>query len=116
MNGHPHDHVPVEEGQPEERTAQAWERTAFSTMFVGALIARQAALTLHWAFGVIGLVVVALGSGVLIWAEERYDELLRSTDQGASTAHPTATRVVGVMTIAVIGVAAMLAIAIALED
>ena len=85
-------------------------------MFIGALIARQAAVSLHWAFGVAGLVVVALGSGVLIWAEQRYDELLRTTDQGASPAHPTATRVVGLMAIAVIGVAATMAVAFAAAD
>jgi uncharacterized membrane protein YidH (DUF202 family) len=116
VNVHSRRNVPVEEGQPEERTAQAWERTAFSTMLIGALMARQAAVSLHWAFSAVGLVVVALGSGVLIWAEQRYDEIRRSTDQGSSPVHPTATRVVGVMAIAVIGVAAIAAIAFVLED
>ena len=102
-----------EEGLPEERTALAWERTAISTMVIGVLIARYAALSLHWVIGIAGLVVVAVGGAMLVWAGSRYDELQNATD---SHAHPTAVRVVGTFAVVLTGTATLLAIFLALES
>jgi hypothetical protein len=108
-------HVPEDEGQPEERTALAWERTAFSTMFVGTLIARQAAVSLHWAFGVVGLLVVAAGSGLLVWSGRRYDDLRLLPAVVDNPVHTSATRLVGAMAVVVIGVATVIGAMIVLD-
>jgi uncharacterized membrane protein YidH (DUF202 family) len=108
-------HVAEDEGQPEERTALAWERTAFSIMFVGTLIARQAASSVHWVFGVAGLSVVATGSAVLVWAGLRYDDLRLLPAAVENPVHTTATRLIGTLAVVVIGVATIVATLIALD-
>jgi uncharacterized membrane protein YidH (DUF202 family) len=102
----------AEDGLHDERTTLAWERTAVATMATGLLIARFAAQSLHWAFGLAGLVAVAIGSGILVWAGQRYDELQGHIARGESPAHPTATRLVGLLAVALTGAATILAIAI----
>jgi uncharacterized membrane protein YidH (DUF202 family) len=102
-----------EEGLPEERTALAWERTAISTMLIGLLIARYATQSLHWTFGVVGLVVVAAGGCLLVWAESRYEELQSAT---GNSVHPTAVRVVGLLAVVLAGLAMLVAIAIAFDS
>jgi uncharacterized membrane protein YidH (DUF202 family) len=105
-----------DDGLQDERTTLAWERTAIATMATGTLIARYASQTLHWAFGVAGLAAVAIGGGILVWAGQRYDELQAPIARGANPVHPTAARVVGVLAVAVTGVATLMAIAIAIRD
>jgi uncharacterized membrane protein YidH (DUF202 family) len=107
---------PEDDGLQDERTTLAWERTAIATMATGVLIARYASLSLHWAFGVAGLVAVTLGSGILVWAGQRYDEMQAHIESGANPVHPTATRLVGVLGVALTFVATILAIAIAVRD
>jgi uncharacterized membrane protein YidH (DUF202 family) len=104
----------AEDGLQDERTALAWERTAISVMVMGVLIARYAALSLHWAFGVAGLLAVAIGSAILVWAGQRYDEMQRHIERGDNPVHPTATRVVGMLAVVLTGVSLVLAIVIAL--
>jgi uncharacterized membrane protein YidH (DUF202 family) len=105
-----------DEGLPDERTALGWERTAISTMVTGALIARFAATSLHWAFGLFGLMVVAAGGALLVWAGWRYDELRHPIEPAYNPAHPTATRLVGGFSVLVTAMATALAVAIALDD
>ena len=105
----------AEDGLQDERTALAWERTAISVMVAGVLIARYAALSLHWAFGVAGLIAVAVGSVILVWAGQHYDEMQRHIERGDNPVHPTATRIVGMLAVVLTGVLLVLAIAIALK-
>jgi uncharacterized membrane protein YidH (DUF202 family) len=102
----------AEDGLQDERTALAWERTAIAVMVMGVLIARYAALSLHWAFGVLGLLAVAVGSALLVWAGQRYDEMQRHIERGDNPVHPTATRVIGMLAVVLTGVSLALAIAI----
>jgi uncharacterized membrane protein YidH (DUF202 family) len=92
------------------------ERTAISVMVTGLLIARYSALSLHWAFSVAGLLAVAIGSAILVWAGQRYDEMQQHIERGDNPVHPTATRFVGMLAVVLTGVALVLAIAIALRD
>jgi uncharacterized membrane protein YidH (DUF202 family) len=105
-----------DDGLQDERTTLAWERTAIATMAIGLLIARYASLSLHWAFGVAGLTAVAVGSGVLVWAGQRYDEMQDHIERGANPVHPQATRRIGLLAVVLTGVATTLAIAIAIRD
>lgn len=79
-----------------ERTALAWERTAFSMMGVGVVLARFASTQGLDVIAFVGLIVVAVGVGIILWAslhyESRHDALLRDED----VAHPAAARVVGI--------------------
>jgi uncharacterized membrane protein YidH (DUF202 family) len=104
-----------DDGLQDERTTLAWERTAIATMAAGLLIARYATLSLHWSFGVAGLAAVVLGSVILVWAGQRYDEMQLHIERGANPVHPTATRLVGLLGVAVTGVATILAIVIAIR-
>ena len=106
----------AEDGLQDERTTLAWERTAITTMAIGVLIARYATRSLHWAFGVAGLLAVVVGSAILVWSGQRYDDMQRAIERGDSPAHTTATRVVGALTVIVTGVATVLAIAIAIRQ
>ena len=105
----------AEDGLQDERTALAWERTAISVMVAGLLIARYAALSLHWAFGAAGLLAVAVGGAILVWAGQRYGEMQRHIERGDNPVHPTATRLVGMLAVVLTGVSLVLAIAIALK-
>jgi uncharacterized membrane protein YidH (DUF202 family) len=102
-------------GLQHERTALAWERTAISTMVAGVLLARYAAESLHWGFASVGLATVVLGAVLLVWTGRHYDDLHGPLRAGESPVHSTAAQVVGLATIAFVGAALALAIAIAIE-
>jgi uncharacterized membrane protein YidH (DUF202 family) len=84
-----------------ERTALAWERTAFSMMGIGVVLARFASVEGLDLIAFVGLLVVAVGVGLILWAsihyEARHDALRREED----IAHPAAARFVGIAATAV---------------
>lgn len=95
-----------------ERTSLAWERTAFSGLVVGALMTRVGA-TLHLVLGGLGVAVVCLSAGLLVWAGRHYEHLHGTLRAGETPTHPTAARVVGLAVTVTTGVATGLAIALA---
>lgn len=98
-----------------ERTSLAWERTAFSGLVVGALMTRVGA-TMHLALGGLGIAVVCLSAGLLVWSGRHYEQLHDTLRSGESPTHPTAARAVGLGATAVTGVATLLAIALVASD
>ncbi len=104
-----------DEGLQHERTALAWERTAIAMMVVGVIAARYLAQSLHVVFAIVGLAQLVVGAGLLIWSGKRYDETRRAVRADENPAHPTATRLVGLTTIAFTGSAVVLAVVIALD-
>lgn len=94
----------------QERTALAWERTAFAAIVAGLLYIRFASAW-HPLLTLIGFGQVFFGGGLLIWAGYHYDELHGPLRAGASPVHPTATRAVGWVTTVFIGGAMLAAIA-----
>lgn len=103
-------------GLQHERTALAWERTAISTMVAGVFLARYAAEASHPGWAVVGLLQVAGGGAVLVWAGWHYDELHGPLRRGAPVVHPSAARFVGLSTVLFSGVAFALALADVLAD
>ncbi len=103
-------------GVQHERTSLAWERTALATMLAGAVTARIAALEFHYVLGTVGAVWVAIGGALLFWAGWRYESLHGPLRAGQSPAHPTMTRVVGLVTVAFNGFALVLVIVLAVLD
>lgn len=59
---------------PPERTSLAWERTAFSGMVVGLLIARVGA-PVHPVVGFLGVVPVCASAVLLVWSGRHYEDL-----------------------------------------
>ncbi|MEM9036892.1 MAG: DUF202 domain-containing protein [Actinomycetota bacterium] len=90
-------------GLQHERTALAWERTAFSMMVAGAILARYAASVSHPTWALVGLAQVAIGGGVMVWAGWHYDELHGPLRAGNPVVHPTAARLVGLTTVGFTG-------------
>lgn len=86
-------------GLQSERTALAWERTAFSMMAAGVLFGRYAVTDAHPALAVGGVAQLALGSGLLIWAGFRYWDMQAPLWADEPVVHPTAARLVGLATI-----------------
>lgn len=77
-----------------ERTSLSWERTAFSGMVVGFLIARRGA-SVHLALAAVGLLVVLASAGLLVWSGKHYEDLHGPLRAGESPTHTTAAMVVG---------------------
>lgn len=90
-------------GLQHERTALAWERTAFSMMVAGAILARYAASVSHPGWALVGLAQVAVGGALIVWAGWHYEELHGPLRAGTSVVHPGAARLVGVTTVAFTG-------------
>jgi len=103
-------------GVQQERTSLAWERTALATMLAGAVTARIAALEFHYVLGTFGAVWVAIGGGLLFWTGWRYESLHGRLRAGESPAHPSMTRLVGLVTVAFNAFALILVITIAVLD
>jgi len=97
-------------GLQHERTALAWERTAISMMVAGVILTRYAAADLHPLFAVFGLIQVAAGGGVLLWAAWHYEALHGPLRAGTGVIHPTAARIVGLTTVGCTSAALVLAI------
>lgn len=83
-------------------------------MVAGVLLARHAAVSVHYTIAAIGIGQVVAGALVLLWAGRHYDELHGPLRHGQSPVHPTAARVVGVATVLFTGLALLLSIVIAL--
>jgi uncharacterized membrane protein YidH (DUF202 family) len=97
-------------GLQHERTALAWERTAIAIMVSGLFLSRFAAVNSSLVVVAAGLLQTAFGAGVLVWAGSHYDDLHGPVRAGADVVHPQATRVVGLVSVAVIGVGLVLAL------
>ena len=93
-----------------ERTALAWERTAFATMVSGTLFARRAA-ELHVSFAAMGVLQVVLGASLLIWTGLHYEQLHAPLRRGESPVHPGAVRFIGIATMVFSGLALAIAVA-----
>ena len=100
----------VDPGLQQERTALAWERTAIALMVAGTLLARYAADSSRWAAALAGLAAVVVGAAILVWAGVHYVDLRGPIVEGAGVVHPTATRLVGLVAIALSGFALLLAV------
>ncbi len=83
-----------------ERTAMAWERTAFSLLVAGAAIGRIAVSDGFLIPAIVGGLIVVLAILVLLWSARHYEELHGPLRAGESPVHPTATRLVGFAAIA----------------
>ncbi len=118
MNGARPDEV-FDAGLQHERTSLAWERTAISMMVAGLVLSRFAATEGVGLLAVGGMAQVVLGALLLVWSGAHYDDLhgeLRSElGDGADVVHPSATRFVGLATIAGTGTGLVAAIVVTLR-
>lgn len=101
-------------GLQHERTALAWERTAIAAMVAGVLLARYAAESVHYSIASVGVAQVVLAAALLVWAGRHYDDLHGPLRAGVSPVHPTATRLVGILTVGFTGFALVLSVLIAI--
>ncbi|MCP5027519.1 MAG: DUF202 domain-containing protein [Actinomycetia bacterium] len=108
MADQPPDRV-FDPGLQHERTSLAWERTAIATMVTGTILARYAAGNARPAITLLGLVQVALGGGILVWAGLHYDGLHGRLRAGESPTHPGAAKGIGLLTVLSSGSALTLA-------
>ena len=108
--------VVFDPGLQHERTSLAWERTAIASMVAGVLLARYAALSLHFVFAFIGMGQVVVGAAILLWSGQHYEALHGRLRSGETPVHPTAARIVGVGSTLFTGLATVLALIITLID
>ena len=97
------DRRPVEvfdTGLQHERTSLAWERTAISVMVAGLVLSRFAATEAFWLLAAGGMLQVVFGAALLVWSGVHYEDLHGTLRRGADVVHPSATRWVGIATIA----------------
>lgn len=102
-----------DKGLQHERTALAWERTAISLMVAGVVLGRFAAVEAFWAAAVVGLAIVVIGGGLLVWAGSHYDDLHGILRAGSSVVYPTVVRLIGLTTVTVTATALLLGIVVA---
>ena len=100
-------------GLQQERTALAWERTAIATMVAGVVLARFATIEGFDLVAAIGLLQTAFGGGLLVWSGAHYEDLHAPLRAGDAIVHPSAARLVGLVTLSGIGVAVAVGIAVA---
>ncbi|HRW39895.1 MAG: DUF202 domain-containing protein [Acidimicrobiales bacterium] len=95
---------PVEAAEPEgpyavelqhERTALAWERTAFSILAVGVVLARFAAFEHQGLLVAAGLAVLVGGATLVAWTQVTYQLRGHALRRGEDVAHPAAARTIG---------------------
>ena len=80
-----------------ERTALAWERSAVALMFAGGLVFNYARETkVVWA-EVLGLIVLAGGAAILLWAGKRYESLHSALRAGSNITHPAMLKTVALL-------------------
>lgn len=101
-----------DEGLQHERTALAWERTAIAAMVAGVVLARFAATNEYWVVAALGLIQTVFGAALLVWAGVHYDDLHGPLREGADIVHPRATQFVGLVTLALIAVAGVVALVV----
>ena len=103
-------------GLQHERTSLAWERTAIAMMVAGVVLARTAAMSLHFTIGFIGVLETVGGGLLLAWAG-RHDEQLHGFATPPSAVPQLAlTRLVGAGTVVMTGLALVLATLMAFVD
>jgi uncharacterized membrane protein YidH (DUF202 family) len=98
-------------GLQHERTALAWERTSIAMMTAGIVFARFAATNGRFIFSVVGLIQVALGAAVLVWAGAHYEDLHGRLRDGRDVIHPVMAKAVGLATVALTGIALVVGVA-----
>jgi len=79
-------------------------------MATGVLLARTAA-QVHPVLASVGVFQVVLGSALLVWTGQHYDDLHDHLRAAKSPAHPTGARLVGVATTVFTGLALVVAVA-----
>lgn len=97
-------------GLQHERTSLAWERTAISMMVAGLVLSRFAATEAFWLLAAGGMAQVTFGAVLLVWSGVHYEELHGTLRRGADVVHPSATRWIGLATIAGTGAGLIAAI------
>ena len=102
-------------GMQQERTAMAWERTAFNQIIVGAAIGRvalthQGNLPVVALAAGIGVAAVLVGGGMLYWSVLRYESLHGTLRAGESPVHPRAAALAGLMAVTLSSLALVLGI------
>jgi uncharacterized membrane protein YidH (DUF202 family) len=90
-----------------ERTALAWERTAFSGLAVGALAMRVGASG-YIVVGLVGVAQMCGSAGLVVWAGRHYEDRHGRLRSGASSVHPTSVRILGLATTTVTGLTLLL--------
>lgn len=101
-------------GLQHERTSLAWERTAISMMVAGLVLSRFAATEGFGPLAVGGMAQVVFGAVLLMWSGVHYEELHGTLRRGADVVHPSATRWVGLATIAGTGAGLVAAVVVAI--
>ncbi len=101
-------------GLQHERTSLAWERTAISMMVAGLVLSRFAATEGLWLLAAGGMAEVIFGAALLVWSGAHYEELHGALRRGSDVVHPSATRWVGLVTIAGTGTGLAAAVAVTL--
>ena len=99
-------------GLQHERTSLAWERTAISMMVAGLVLSRFAATEDFWLLAAGGMSQVVFGAVLLVWSGSHYEELHGVLRNGTDVVHPSATRWVGLATIAGTGAGLIAAVVV----
>ena len=100
-------------GLQHERTALAWERTSIAMMVAGVVLARYAATNELFIISVVGLIQVALGAAVLVWAGAHYEDLHGRLRDGTGVIHPVMAKTIGLGTVVFTGFGLVVALATA---
>jgi len=79
-------------------------------MVMGVLVTRFASQEQVWLIAVAGLIQTIVAAAFLVWTGQHYEDLHGRLTDGTNIISPTATRIVGVITVVFIGVAFGLAV------
>ena len=85
-------------------------------MAVGVILARYAASRDHYVIAAFGVLWVAIGGLMLVWSGWHYEDLHGPLRAGQSPVHVGASRVVGVATVAFVGLALVMAVYLTVID
>lgn len=102
------DHRPADSvggGLQHERTALAWERTAFSIMVAGILLARFLSSRGPAMLGGLGVAATVGGGALLLWANRNHAMLHDPTLPASAVPQVRLTRLIGSAAVAITGVA-----------
>ncbi len=77
----------------------AWERTSFSVIAVGVLLARSARDSGLPALALVGIALTVFGGALLVRAGQRYEELRHAACSGDQIASPRVVRMVGAVAV-----------------
>ncbi len=109
------DRPPIDPGMQPERTAMAWERTGFSLVVAGAVVARYGYVDGFFWETLAGSLVVIGGSVSTLWAAYHYHDADNPLRSNRSPVQPLATRMVGFSAILASGGALMMAVRIVVQ-